>query len=138
MWLASRGRAPLARLILWRWGIPLNPVLLIQHDPRELYFVETTLDRAGTTDIVLLHEQTLSRALRLLQVCEVQLILIDSGLPEGSLEESVRALRLQAPRTPIVVLWDERSKPRQLSGVHATIRHHDTQGLLATLDVLLK
>jgi DNA-binding response OmpR family regulator len=122
----------------WRWGIPLNPVLLIQHDPRELYFVETTLDRAGRTDVILLHEQTLSRALRLLQVCGVQLILIESGLPGGSLEENVRALRLQAPETPIVVLQAERLKLRRPCGVHATVWYRDTRGLLAILDALLK
>lgn len=123
---------------LWRWGIPLNPVLLIQHDPRELYFVETTLDRAGRTGIVLLHEQALSRALLLLQVCPVQLILVDSRLEGGSLEENVRALRLQAPGTPIVVLQAERLKLGQLCGVHATVWYRDTQGLLAILDELLK
>jgi len=103
-----------------------------------LCFVETTLDRAGRTDIVLLHEQALSRALLLLQVCQVQLILVDSGLPGGSMEENVRALRLQAPATPIVVLQPERFKLRRPCGVHATVWYRDTRGLLAILDALLK
>jgi hypothetical protein len=125
----------------------LHYVLLLEHDLRELAFVETTLRRASRRDIVLLHEAVLSAGLLLLQGCRVQLILFDPALRDGRLDETLSALRLRSPGTPIVLLQrtaGQGTVPHRLRlllrlprGVHAIVSHGDSAGLLRTLEAIL-
>ncbi|HUT33916.1 MAG TPA: response regulator [Planctomycetota bacterium] len=79
-------------------------VLLIEDNPGDARFVRVCLDGAGGAQFVLEHATRLASGLDRLAMGDVDVVLLDLGLPDSHGLGTLEVLRTRAPDTPTVVL----------------------------------
>jgi two-component system, cell cycle sensor histidine kinase and response regulator CckA len=83
---------------------PIKTVLLVEDNTGDARLIREMFNEQGARDTELVHVQCLSEAEKYLAKHEVDIILLDLGLPDSQGLNAVRRTRAAAPRAPLVVL----------------------------------
>ena len=83
---------------------PIQSVLLIEDNPGDARLLREMLNEEGSHNIKLAHVESMSAAETHLAEHEVDMVLLDLGLPDVRGLEAVRRAHAASPRVPLVVL----------------------------------
>jgi PAS domain S-box-containing protein len=82
----------------------IRVLLLVEDDPGDARLLREMLDEQGVHFTELTHVECIAEAEKHLSATDVDLILLDLGLPDAEGAGAVRRVRAAAPRVPLVVL----------------------------------
>ena len=117
----------------------ITRLLLIEDNPGDARLLREMLNEQGSHNIEFTHVECMSEAEKHLAECEVDIILLDLGLPDAQGLEAVRRAHAAAPRVPLVVLTalDDESLAAQAlqegAQEHLIKGQVDTRGLMRAL-----
>ena len=117
----------------------ITRLLLIEDNPGDARLLREMLNEQGSHNIEFTHVECMSEAEKHLAECEVDIILLDLGLPDAQGLEAVRRAHAAAPRVPLVVLTalDDESLAAQAlqegAQEHLIKGQVDTRGLTRAL-----
>ena len=118
----------------WQVPVALNRIVLAEDSASDARLLQEALADGGSTADVLV-EQTLSGALLLIAKGDVDLLLLDLGLPDSNGLPTLRAALMHAPDVPVVVMTgadDERSAQQALKeGAQDYLVKGEYQGTVA-------
>lgn len=79
-------------------------LLLVEDNPGDAQMVKELLDESQRDTFTVMHKPRLDEALRTLEATEVDVVVLDLGLPDAEGVDSVKAVRALRGQVPIVVL----------------------------------
>jgi diguanylate cyclase (GGDEF)-like protein/PAS domain S-box-containing protein len=82
----------------------IKVLLLVEDNPGDARLLREMLNEQGRHDTELTHVESLSEAEKYLALRQVDVILLDLGLPDAEGLAAVRRVHVAAPRVPLVVL----------------------------------
>lgn len=94
-------------------------VLLVEDDPGDALLIEETLITAGASEILLESAERLSAGVERLAKGDIDLVLLDLGLPDSQGLPTLAGIHSQAPEVPILVLTGHSD---EASGIEAVRR----------------
>ncbi len=97
--------------------VALNNVLLVEDNPGDARLVKEHLKERFGADCVVHQALTLGSALEMLQDGDMDIVLLDLGLPDSSGLEAVVAIQKAAPRTPVVILTGDDDEGKALEAL---------------------
>ncbi len=106
-------------------------LLLVEDDPGDARLVQALVRSARDLDVHV--EDRLERAVSHLGAHEVDLVLLDLGLPDSRGLETVRAVRRQAPHVPIVVLTGHDDEETGEAAIREGAEDYVTKGQVASV-----
>ena len=118
---------------------PLRRLLLVEDNPGDARLLREMFDEGGLHDTEVTLVECMRDAEKSLAECEVDLILLDLGLPDAQGLDAVRRAHAAAPRVPLVVLTGLDDESLALASLHEGAEdylvkgHIETRGLLRAM-----
>jgi signal transduction histidine kinase len=108
-------------------GRPLS-ILLVEDDAAHARLAELWLEQEGHGRFATVRVERLSEALAMLGAAAVDAVLLDLSLPDSDRLETFRAVRAQAPATPVVVMTGNGDERLALQAVHEGAQDYLVKG----------
>lgn len=111
-------------------------VLLLEDSNEDAEFVRESLDPPSGVIFDVVHKRTMTTALRYLELREVDVALVDLGLPDSSEAETLPRLREPGHSFPIVVLSGTQSPSVNALGAQEVIQKWEMEGAAVSRSLL--
>ena len=105
-------------------------ILLVEDNPGDARLFKEALKEAYATNFVLLHCTSLAHALERLPSAQLDVIVVDLGLPDAFGIDVVRRTRAGAPAIPVVVLTSRTDEALGLQALHEGAQDYLVKGEL--------
>jgi len=103
-------------------------ILVIEDNPGDFRLLQTSLSEVGETSFELVHENRLAGGLERLAREEVDLVLLDLGLPDSGGLGTFTRLHQQAPNPPVIVLSGTESEEWAVEAVRLGAQDYLVKG----------
>ncbi len=114
---------------------PIQRLLLVEDNAGDARLLREMLSEGGANGIEWTHVESLAAAEKHLADCEVDLILLDLGLPDAQGLETLRRAKLAAPSVPVVVLSGLDDESLALESLHQGAEDYLVKGQISAREL---